>query len=363
MLLQHNELKKLMNEDINGSKKSKVVKIEIPFRTYAKLFFALAIAFLIIKLSYHILLLFISMIIAMTLSLAKKYLVRKGWREHLAIVLIVIVYVSIILSITIFILPKVVGQLMDIFDLVSLIKYQLSTLPFAMTIERHMGAFFLDATDLMNGVRYYVTEIGKQTVGGIFDFAFLFIASIFMFIDGSRSYQWLSSHFSESIKNKLDKTVKEIDPIVTAYVFGQSIFSTLAALVVYISASLLHIPGALTLAVLAAIFDILPVIGFIAIAVISALLGFAVSTKAAITILIVHILYHFFEFYILTPTIYGTRMKLSPLVVLLSILLGGSIAGVPGMVAMLPIVAAYSPVERLWTEGGVKLGAKKEELE
>jgi predicted PurR-regulated permease PerM len=146
----------------------------------------------------------------------------------------------------------------------------------------------------------------------------------------------------------MDKTVEEIEPIITAYVFGQATTSTLAAIVVYISALCLKIPAALTLAVLAAFFDILPGIGFILIAITSTFLGLAVSAEVSLTILAILAVYYLFESYVLTPYIYGSRMKLSPLVVLMSLIFAGTVAGVPAMIAILPIVAAYEPIERLW---------------
>ena len=332
----------------NGNDRSSITKIEIPFRTFANLFFSLLVALVLINLSYHLLLLFISMIIAMTLYSIKKYLLARNWNEKIALLTVLIIYIGFIFFITFFIIPNVVGQMMDIYSYFSKIKNQLATLPLADIIGNHVKEFFESSPDIMIRARSYLTEIGKQTLGGLFDFGFLFIASIFMYIDGARSYKWLRSHFREKIKKKLDRTVKEIKPIMTAYVFGQTIVSTAAAIVVYVTASILHIPGALTLAFLAAILDILPVIGFISIAFISAIFGLAVSLKTAISILSIHILYHLVESYFLTPYIYGSRMKLSPLVVLLSLLLGGSIAGVPGMIAILPIVAAYGPIEHLW---------------
>jgi predicted PurR-regulated permease PerM len=350
-LFLENLIIKMNHFKTEENERAKITKIEIPFRTYVNLFFALIIALFILQLSYHFLLLFISMIIAMTLSSAKKILIQKGWKEKIALTTILILYISLMLFIVIFIIPHVVSQMVDLFNISSQIKNQLSLFPFAKAIETHMKEFIDGSPDIIIDLRSYLATIGKQTLGGLFDFGFLFIASIFMFIDGSRSYRWLRSHFSENIKTKLDLTIQEINPIMTAYVFGQAIVSTLAALVVYTSASILHIPGAITLAALAAILDILPVIGFITIAFISAMLGFAVSINAAITILIIHILYHLFESYVLTPYIYGSRMKLSPLVVLISLLLGASVAGIPGMIAILPLVAAYSPIERLWIRG------------
>ncbi|HXH29715.1 MAG TPA: AI-2E family transporter, partial [Bacteriovoracaceae bacterium] len=122
----------------------------------------------------------------------------------------------------------------------------------------------------------------------------------------------------------------------------------LAAIVVYLTATLLDVPSALTLAVLAAVFDILPGIGFILNATTAGFLALVVSPETAITMVLILFAYMMLETYVLIPYIYGSRMKLSPLVVLISILFGGTVAGVPGMIAILPFIAAYAPVERRW---------------
>jgi predicted PurR-regulated permease PerM len=169
-----------------------------------------------------------------------------------------------------------------------------------------------------------------------------------MFLDGPRSYKWCRSHFSNKTKQQLDQAVEEIKPIMAAYVFGQVTTSTIAAIVVFTTAELLHIPAALTLAFLAAIFDVLPGIGLSLIVLTTSILALAVSIKAMITISIVIIAYNIFETYVLIPLIYGSKMKLSPLVVLISLILAGTVAGVVGMIAVLPIVASYATIERLW---------------
>ena len=45
---------------------------------------------------------------------------------------------------------------------------------------------------------------------------------------------------------------------------------------------------------------------------------------------------------------YGRKLKLSKLAVPLAVATGGMVAGVVGAIAVLPIVAAYPVIERLW---------------
>jgi predicted PurR-regulated permease PerM len=324
------------------------MKIEIPIRTYVIFFFFSLLVFFLVLLRFELLLFFIAMIVAMALYAAKKFLMKKGLNEKLASPLIITLYFGVLLAIVFLIIPTFFSQMMDLTDHFPEIKKQVLEFPLANSMINDAQEFIKGSPEIINSAKEILTALGKQTLGGILSMGLFFIVSLYMFMDGARSYRWIRSHCDDKTKKRLDLTVEEIEPVMTAYVFGQATTSTLAAIVVFISATALHIPAAMTLAVLAAFFDILPGIGLILIVLTCALLGLAVSAEAALTIFLILVVYHLFESYVLTPYIYGNRMKLSPLVVLLSLIAAGTIAGVPGMIAVLPIVAAYEPIERRW---------------
>lgn len=77
-------------------------------------------------------------------------------------------------------------------------------------------------------------------------------------------------------------------------------------------------------------------------------MALTVSMNVALLFLISLLVYMLLENYLLIPYIYGRRMKLSPLVVLLSLIFAGTIGGIPGMIGILPIVASFGPIERRW---------------
>ena len=64
-----------------------------------------------------------------------------------------------------------------------------------------------------------------------------------------------------------------------------------------------------------------------------------------------YVAYHLFETYFLLPRIYGNKLKISTLSVLLALLIGGRLQGIIGAVLVLPLVAAYPIVERHWLRG------------
>jgi predicted PurR-regulated permease PerM len=192
------------------------------------------------------------------------------------------------------------------------------------------------------------------------------VTAIYMLIDGPRTYRWMTAYLSPLQRAKMDRTVEEVRPIVYSYITGQVITSTLAGLFVYGAARILDVPGALTLAVITAIFDILPIVGFIATVVITVAMAITVSPSAALWMLGAQFVYQMLENYVIVPAVYGKRMKISTFAVLVSLLVAGVLGGVVGMIVALPIVAAYPALEKIWLQRWIRpdtVEAHQEQLE
>lgn len=129
--------------------------------------------------------------------------------------------------------------------------------------------------------------------------------------------------------------------------------------------AILGVPASLVLAVLAGIFDILPMLGFFLFMVPAVAIALTVSPGTALALFGAYTAYHLIENYIIVPKVYGNRLRLSDLVVLVSVLAGGILAGITGAILILPLVAIYPAVERIWLVEyiGRKVVAKHEATE
>jgi predicted PurR-regulated permease PerM len=78
------------------------------------------------------------------------------------------------------------------------------------------------------------------------------------------------------------------------------------------------------------------------------LLALTVSPGVALTVLLLYAVYHAVENYVIVPRVYGRRLRLSGLAVLLAVLAAGTVGGIPGAIAVLPVVVSYPIIERLW---------------
>jgi predicted PurR-regulated permease PerM len=208
-----------------------------------------------------------------------------------------------------------------------------------------------EALDTAAGAKPLVSkalDLGKTALIGVIDFGLIIVMAIYLMADGPRLLRWIVVFFPARHRPKISEAISEMSGLIVAYIIGQFITSGLAGVYVFIMLSLLHVPNALLLGVVAAVFDILPIIGFFLAVLPAMAMGLTISSTTAVMVFLFYGGYHLFENYVIVPRVYGNKLELSTLAVLLAIMAGGLLAGVPGAVAILPFVAAYPAIERLF---------------
>lgn len=174
------------------------------------------------------------------------------------------------------------------------------------------------------------------------------VLTLYLVLDGRRFYAWLLAYVPRRHRRRMAATVSEVSEVIIAYVQGQIVTSLLYGVYAFVTLSLFRVPAAIPLAVLAAVCDVIPVLGVVVSTLPAVLLALTVSPLAAAGVLALYILYHVIENYVLVPRIYGRRLRLSGLAVLIALVVGGTLQGILGAVLVLPLVAAYPIVERIW---------------
>jgi predicted PurR-regulated permease PerM len=190
--------------------------------------------------------------------------------------------------------------------------------------------------------------LGTVALSGLVSMFFMLVVTIYLLLDGKRVYAWLIAYIPRRHRDRMAQTAEEVSEVVYAYVRGQAICSALFAVVTGVALSLLGVPAVVPLAILAGLCDVIPVVGVILATVPAVLLALTVSPATAGIVLAFYIGYHVVESYVLVPRIYGARLRLSTLAVLLALLAGTTLQGLIGAVLVLPLVAAYPIIERIW---------------
>jgi predicted PurR-regulated permease PerM len=194
----------------------------------------------------------------------------------------------------------------------------------------------------------YAIDAGRLVVSGTIVAILALILTIYLLVEGRQTYQWLIAYAPPAYRERVHITAGEARKAIYGYVVGNVATSIFAAVTVFVALTLLHVPAALLLAVLAGVFDFVPVLGFICSALPAVLLGLSVSTGVGVAVAAVYSGYHLAENYYIGPKVYGDMLKLSNLAVILAFAVGAQIGGIGGALLALPFAALYPVIERVW---------------
>jgi predicted PurR-regulated permease PerM len=149
-----------------------------------------------------------------------------------------------------------------------------------------------------------------------------------------------------------DELFQDLNRTLAAYIRAQVIACLLIGSVCTIGFLALGVPYALLLGLLAGFLEFIPLVGPLVVAIIAVLLTFIVTTsasKAGVVILFLLIL-RLVHDYVTYPRIIGQGIHLHPLAVVLSVLGGAELAGLPGIFLAIPVVAIVTVLHRHWLE-------------
>ena len=161
-----------------------------------------------------------------------------------------------------------------------------------------------------------IASAGQRFVGGLAGVGVALVFTVYFLLDGERTYRWLLAFFPARSRDRAHATAECARDIGLAYVRGNGITSLLTAICTWIALVLLDVPAALLLAILAGLFDFIPVIGFLLSAAPAVLLASAVSPGTALAVAAFYVAFNLVENYYIQPVVYGREMNLSSLAVI-----------------------------------------------
>jgi len=141
------------------------------------------------------------------------------------------------------------------------------------------------------------------------------------------------------------------------YVAGNAITSGICALAVTIGLVALRVPFAVPLGIWAGFADLIPMGGSYAGAIPAIVIAFFVSPLTGLFTAVFFIAYQQFENYVLVPRVMKDAVHLSIAAVIVSTLIGGSLAGFAGVLLALPVAATIKVlVIEIWLKDRVNEG-------
>jgi predicted PurR-regulated permease PerM len=328
------------------------MEIMVPWRTILKIFAACLLGYLAVRLSRFIELVLLAILIALAFRPFLCWTERHHWPKWTAVLACALVLLGSTALLFGLLVPIVSSQGLEFVKRLPALKDNLlAHLPASGPLRNMANQIFAAQTfsDPQPLIKQALAwgGAGLEKVG---EFFVVLILALYFAAEGGRVYRWLLAFLPESQRRKAEPTADEITEVVGHYVAGNLFTSLLCSIYVFIVLKVLHVPGATLFAVLAGVFDLLPIIGFFMFTIPTTLVALTVSLKTALLVATLYGAYHLAENYFIVPKVYGNRLRLSELTVLISCLAAGLVAGVIGVLLVLPLVACYPIIERYWLQ-------------
>jgi predicted PurR-regulated permease PerM len=292
------------------------------------------------------------MLLVLGVSIANALAPLINWfdeRVHLprtpAIVLIYIFVVLIIASIVWLTVPVVIAQVKGLAAEVDKWMPQ---------ITGWLTKLGLDTNGLLGSVSSVASSVGGLLISlpakifsSLFDFVLvLFISLYWLFLmNGIRKF--FLSFFPQSDRPRIELILIEIGNSMGGYLRGAAIDGAIFGVSKFIVLTILGVPYALTLGILAGVLEFFPVIGAIIAGTLAILVALSVSPTLALITLIAVIVLQQLENHILVPLVMRSQTSTSPLLAVLAIVAGGTVGGILGAIVGIPIVSVLDVLTRL----------------
>ena len=302
---------------------------------------------------------FVAIFLATALNPAVDALQRRGiQRRGLAVSIVFIGAILAIAALAATIVPTIVSQVNDFIDAVPGYvadltegKGRLGFLEREYQItERVREALSEGGATKVLGLSNTALAVTKGVITAVIATLTIAFLTLFMLLEGPAWMERLYGLLPEEKQPRWRSIGQEIYRTIGGYVTGNLSISLIAGITSTAALLILGVPFAIALGLLVAILDLIPLAGATIAAILVTTVAFLDSTTSGIIMLIFFVVYQQLENHILQPVVYGRTVQLSPLVVLISVLIGAEIAGVIGALAAIPVAGTIQVILVDWLE-------------
>jgi predicted PurR-regulated permease PerM len=124
---------------------------------------------------------------------------------------------------------------------------------------------------------------------------------------------------------------------ISGYITGNLAISVICGITTFVVLLLLGMPYAAPLALLVAVLDLIPLVGATLGGALLVIVGLFVEPWKAVVLLVYIVVYQQVEGSVLQPIVYSKAVQLNGLVILIALLVGGQLLGIPGALLAIPV--------------------------
>jgi predicted PurR-regulated permease PerM len=191
-----------------------------------------------------------------------------------------------------------------------------------------------------------VVQLFAGVVDVVIGVLLVFVIGFYLLRDGDRLRQGARQLLPTAARPKYDFVCEALSTVVGGYIRAQLLMATIIGVLAGIGCLILGVHFAIVIGVLAFALELVPFVGALTAAVVAVLFALLQSFHLAVEVVILFIVIHIVEGYLLGPRITGKRVHLHPLAALLAMVLGIKVAGILGALFAVPLAGLVNVLVR-----------------
>lgn len=144
-----------------------------------------------------------------------------------------------------------------------------------------------------------------------------------------------------SRRNRVELLTDEVFERVGGFMLGNLLTSAVSGIGTLLWLLIFGVPYPLLLALVVALFDLIPMVGSTVAGVIVSLVALDRGLAVAIGTAAFYVVYRFLEDYLLNPRVMKHTVKISPGLTIVATLIGGALIGIIGALVAIPVAATF----------------------
>lgn len=275
--------------------------------------------------------LFVAVIFVSALSPIVNFFVKLRLPKVLSIAMTYIIIISVLTGFLIIIIPSLVEQsnrlivaspplITQFFSVVNIDKSLLSSELTALS--KNLFSITLSVFD------------------NLLTIVFLLVITFYMLLEKNSLESRIASLFKNR-EEQVKKSIVKIEEKLGAWLQGQLVLSLLVGILSYIGLTILNIPYALPLALIAGVMEVVPVIGPIISAIPAIVIALTISPLLSVIVAAMYLIIQQLENSLIVPQVMKRAVGLNPLIVILAIAIGSRLLGISGALLAVPIAVVF----------------------
>src|SRR4030066_1702600 len=295
--------------------------------------------------------LFIAIVMGTVIRPAVTWLYQRGLPRIAGVILVYLILLALLISFVLLLFPLIVEQGSTIVaavpDYYQSLREWMANFPnqSIMRLSEFLPATLPSLQPIQQTAQQMLTSAG-QALGYVSLAAkVIFIAIVILLLayhwtlDGPRIIQSLLPLVSKDQREGIRELISAMETKIGSYLAGQSVLCLVIGIMALVAYLLIGLPNALVLALLAGVFEAVPMIGPLLGAIPAGVIALSIGPSKLIWVIVPTMIIQQLENSLLVPRVMRRAVGINPFVSLLSIFAFSSLFGIAGALMAIPIAA------------------------